>query len=328
VKRAAPIAFVFGAAALAALVGYAGIDDIARALANLGVGGLVIVALIHLPVIALLGTAWWFLGRDMAHASAWKFMWARFVRESAAEVLPFSQLGGFVIGARALNLSGVRALPVSVSMLLDLVLELAAKLPYVLAGLLLLLFVKPDGDLSRGAMAGVAFTIVLLAFLVFFRARIRDGLERAAAGLARRWPALGLGGEADIRPMFEALVARDGRLLQAFITHVVCWSLGAFETWVMLRLIGVAVTPAEALMIDSLVSGLRTFGFVVPAALGVQEGAYVLVCALFGIAPAEAVALSLVRRARELGIGIPGLAAWQGMEGRRAFAKIEQQRSL
>jgi hypothetical protein len=83
-----------------------------------------------------------------------------------------------------------------------------------------------------------------------------------------------------------------------------------------LRLMGVAVTGTEALSIDSLATALRTFGFLVPAALGVQEAGYVLVCALFGIGPAEAVAFSLTRRARDLTLGLPGLMAWQFLETR------------
>ena len=46
-------------------------------------------------------------------------------------------------------------------------------------------------------------------------------------------------------------------------------------------------------------------------ALGVQEGGYVLVCGLFGIPPEGALALSLVRRLRDLLLGLPGLAAWR-----------------
>jgi uncharacterized membrane protein YbhN (UPF0104 family) len=83
---------------------------------------------------------------------------------------------------------------------------------------------------------------------------------------------------------------------------------------VTLCLMGVSVTLLEALAIDSLVMSLRTFGFWVPAALGVQEAAYVLVSGLFGLGPQVAIAFSLVRRARDLLIGVIGLAVWQGME--------------
>jgi len=54
---------------------------------------------------------------------------------------------------------------------------------------------------------------------------------------------------------------------------------------------------------------------VVPASLGVQEGGYVLVGALFGLSPEAALALSLLKRARDFVLGIPALMVWQVVEG-------------
>ena len=62
---------------------------------------------------------------------------------------------------------------------------------------------------------------------------------------------------------------------------------------------------------------IRSAAFAVPGGLGVQEGGYVLVGSLLGIPGDNAFALSLITRLRELGLGIPGLIAWQVIEGRR-----------
>jgi hypothetical protein len=59
----------------------------------------------------------------------------------------------------------------------------------------------------------------------------------------------------------------------------------------------------------------------VPNALGVQEGGLVLLGGMFGIGPDAALALSLVKRGRDLVIGVPALLAWQLVEGRRAWRK-------
>ena len=58
----------------------------------------------------------------------------------------------------------------------------------------------------------------------------------------------------------------------------------------------------------------------VPSAIGVQEGGLVLLCGLFGVGPDAALALSLVKRARDVAIGVPALLAWQAAEARRAMA--------
>ena len=63
----------------------------------------------------------------------------------------------------------------------------------------------------------------------------------------------------------------------------------------------------------------RSIGFAVPGALGVQEGAYLLAGPLMGLHGDTAVALSLLKRARDICIGIPTLIVWQIIEGRRVL---------
>jgi len=77
---------------------------------------------------------------------------------------------------------------------------------------------------------------------------------------------------------------------------------------------GHPVGIAEALVIESLLHAVRGAAFMVPSALGAQEGALVLLCAAFGIPPEQAMALSLAKRAADLALGVPGLVAWQRLE--------------
>jgi putative membrane protein len=313
-KWGSVIAFVVGIGVLAALTVYAGAGGILRAFAALGISGLAIIVIIHLPVEALMGWAWWIIGEDLAQAAPRKFIWARFVRDAAAEALPLSQLGGFVFGVRALQLGRVSAIGGVLSMSVDLVMELWAKLPYFVAGLLTLLALSRGLHLWGSLSFVFGISAVLFAIPYVFRRRLRRWLERSALALARRWPHLGSPDEGTI--FFDRLFAAPRRLVAGFALHLVCWFLGAAEAWVVFYLMGPRVTPLEALAIDSLAMGLRTFAFLVPAAAGIQEGGYVLVCALFGIAPASAIALSLARRARDIALGLPVLGAWQVIESR------------
>jgi hypothetical protein len=41
---------------------------------------------------------------------------------------------------------------------------------------------------------------------------------------------------------------------------------------------------------------------------------------LFGLPAEMGLAVSLLKRGREIAIGVPALLMWQGLEGRRAFA--------
>jgi uncharacterized membrane protein YbhN (UPF0104 family) len=111
------------------------------------------------------------------------------------------------------------------------------------------------------------------------------------------------------------LQTRRGALLRAGACHLLAWLLGAAETWLVLAAIGHPAGLGPALVLESLGMAARSAGFVVPGALGVQEGGFLLVGGLVGVPAEAAIALCVVKRARELLAGLPGLLAWQWAEG-------------
>ncbi len=76
-----------------------------------------------------------------------------------------------------------------------------------------------------------------------------------------------------------------------------------------------------AVALESLLFASRSLAFFMPNALGVQEGAYALLAPLVGLTPADALALSLIKRARDLVIGAPALLIWQRAEAARVWRK-------
>jgi hypothetical protein len=66
---------------------------------------------------------------------------------------------------------------------------------------------------------------------------------------------------------------------------------------------------------------VRSVAVFVPTAFGVQEAAYALLAPLFGVAAEFGLAVSLLKRARDIALGVPILLIWHAAEGRRAIAK-------
>jgi putative membrane protein len=311
VQRRTAIALIIGLAAAVAAVVYAGAGAVAQALENLRVSGLLVLVLLHLPIVVLMGFAWWLAAGSVPPASQSRFVWARFVRDAAGELLPFLQLGGIIFGLRALGRG--RAIAVgAVSASIDGVLELIAKLPYAFAALLTLLALAPQPRLARLLSLALAATGVLVGILLLARHSLSAWLQALARSISARWPAvlaLGDGSDGyDFQACFQRIMSQRARLWAALALHLCCWCLGTAEVWVTFRLLGVDLTLWEALAIDGTVVALRTFGWVVPAAAGVQEASYMLAAAVFGISPAAAIAASLARRARDLVLGVGTLA--------------------
>jgi putative membrane protein len=313
-RRIATVLLALGFGLIVVLLARAETGDILVAFASLGLGGFAAMLVLHAGLIGLMGVAWC----TLADTPCGPFVSARLLRDAAAEVLPLSQIGGFVLGARALVLSGIPAGVAAATTVVDVTAELAAQLVYTVLGVALLAWLRPGSPLTAPALAALGAMAVLAGLFV---AAQRGGavwidrlLERAARVMmgARESGGTGLGAS------LHHLHAHPARLAAGFGLHLTCWLLVGGETWIILHLMAVPVSLAAALVIDSLVSGLRSVAFMVPQALGVQEGGYIMLGALFGLAPETALALSLARRARDVAIGVPVLLTWQVVEARRS----------
>jgi putative membrane protein len=104
------------------------------------------------------------------------------------------------------------------------------------------------------------------------------------------------------------------RIVLSSFWHSVSLLVGTAEVWFIMHLLGHPVDIWTALLLESLGQAVRSAAFAIPAGLGVQEGGFLLLGTALGFSPDIALALSLAKRARELVMGLPGLAAWQ-LEG-------------
>jgi putative membrane protein len=313
------LAFAAGVGATIWLVLHFGWRPIGQALADVGVGGLVVLALAHGPTLVVLGFAWWLLARDATRASPWTFVWGRLLRDAGGELLPFSQVGGFALGCRAATLGGAPGVVAAVSGLVDVFVEQAAKIPYSLASLLLLLWLAPASRVVWPAAAVVGLSAGAIGAVVWKRRWAKARIQAAAVALARRWPGTDASDGADVEQAVAAAFPPLRRIGPSALLHLIGWGIGAGEAWLALRLLGAEVDFAQAMVIDGLFTAVRVFAFTVPAAVGVQEAVYVVLAGLFAIPAPVAVAFSLVRRGRDVLIGAPALVAWQIREraGRR-----------
>jgi putative membrane protein len=314
------IAVLLGLAAATAVIGYIGFGAVLKALALLGWRGLIVLVLYSALPFALLGTAWWVLSG--LTPSFWRgFLAARVVRDSASELLPFSQLGGFLIGVRALALSGVGGALALAATVADVTTELIAQLGFTALGLTALAIRLGGGGgqgaLLKAGLIGLALSGAMAASFIIFQRRGMGVLE----ALARRFLPAAAAGASDLAAALKALYARPARLALAVGLHLAAWAASAAGAWIALRVAGVEAGLGGILALESLVFAVRSAAFVAPMGVGVQEATYYIIGPLFGLPPELALALSLLKRARDLAIGLPALLIWQGVEGRRLVTR-------
>jgi glycosyltransferase 2 family protein len=297
-----------------AIVAYFGFGEVLSALEAIGWGGFAIILVYQLVLYLLLGACWWVIApppRDRFRA----YVWGRLVRDSGSEVLPLSQVGGFVMGARAATLLGPSTAISTATSIVDITIEVLAQLGYTVVGVALLARVHPQATLIYPVAIGIALGIVVILGFILLQRRGAALVEKMSQQLATRWfPNSAL----SAKPLIEAIdrvYAHRGSLAIGFFLHLAGWVANAIEAWLALKLMGIDLGLTAVITIESLLYAIRSAAFAVPNAVGVQEGAYVMLGALFGLSPDMALALSLLKRGRDITIGVPVLLCWQALEG-------------
>src|SRR5271166_1365822 len=138
------ITAILGLGVIAALVIHFGAGPVTYSLLAVGGAGFAVICSLHLLLIAARGIAWWAL---LPRTNPWSEIWARLVRDSASEVLPLSQLGGYVLGARALAVAGVGGAAAAASTIADVTLEVFAQIGYLAIAVLWLLHREPQSEI-------------------------------------------------------------------------------------------------------------------------------------------------------------------------------------
>jgi putative membrane protein len=305
-----------GVALAVYLVFFIGVGAVISAAVAVGWGGFAILCAYGLALFFVLGLAWYLLLPDLKAEKLWVFVRARMVRDAATEVLPFAQLGGIVFGARAAILQGIAPALAFASTIVDVTTELLAQLAFVALGLVILSVHAPHSALITALAVGLG--VAAIGCGLFFALQ-RYGLWMTGKLAARLLRGAGAA-TAAVAANFDAIYRAPSRVVLSSAVHLAGWIASAIGTWIAFRLIGTRVELTSVVAIESLVCAARSAAVFVPNALGVQEAAYAVLAPLFGVGAEFGLAVSLLKRARDIALGVPILLVWQAAEGQRALA--------
>lgn len=316
-KRFAVIAGILGITLFGVLMAVFGIGDVALAVASAGWAAAIVVLLRAIALVGA-GIAWHWLYPAAERLAAGVAILLRFIREGVNQLLPVGAVGGDLVGARLATFWRADAAVAGAVTIADVAIQAATQFLFALAGIAILVWLSGVSELVEYALGGLALGAVLLAAFFVVQAKIGS---RLISGLLRRLGKEGFGQDLVDR-LWRALggvYAGPGRVVACGSMHLAMWFLGALEVYVVLHAMGYPIGYAEAVVIESLGQAVRGAAFAVPGGIGVQEGGFIALCALFAVPAGPALALSLVKRLADLVLGLPALVAWQALEARRAF---------
>ena len=309
-----------GAALFTALLIRQGIPQVWNAFST-GEWAILGIVVYHFVPLFLDALSWWVLVPRADRIPLAQFLWMRWIGESVSTLVPSAAVGGDIVRARLATINGVPA-PIAVgSVLIDITIGIFIQAGFTIVGLLLLVQASGQTDFVRPTLIGTLVAVVaFVAFLFVQRIGMFGFLGRIVSRLAGEsdWKSLVEGGTT-LDQTIRSLYSRRRGIFACAAWTVTSLVVGSGEIWLALWVLDLPASFINALILQSMVFTIRSVAFPIPAGLGVQEGGYLLVGNLLGIPGDGALALSLVARAREIGLGIPALVTWQILEARRAW---------
>lgn len=298
---------VVGAALLGFVAVQTDLEQVWAMVSQVGFWGFLAILLLYLAAFAIDAVTFHMALIEIPLTWNWfrRIFNIRLVGELFNAVIPAGGMGGepvkafilkrrFDIGLKASTASLVLGKTVN---MIALVLFLGAGFAFMLQSDKMPIFYKTIGGLGLAV-----FALSILAFFLIQRGRWTSRLSKRLSKLP--------GGQRiahrlehihEFDNMLVRFYAQHGvRFLMAVLLAFVNWLLGIAEVWAISWLLGHPVSLVDAWIIEAAIQLVRTAAFIMPAALGVQEGTFLLFYAAITGSAELGLAVALVRRGREL----------------------------
>lgn len=316
--RAAAFFAILGLAAAVGLIVWHGADDVLRAFAAAG-WGIVWANLFHLVPMVLASYAWILLWPGKRRPSLTFMSFVMWVRAAVNNLLPVARIGGEVVAARLLIRHGWRRAPSIASVVVETTISVVTVFILIVSGIMLLTLHDPNTDTLTRLIVGALVSLPIIIVLALLQ---RVGIFGLLARVARRmvgdrWQGM-VGDTARLDRAVLQMYRRPRPLLASAFWMLISWYLAAVELWLALYFLGHPLSLLDCIILEAMIQLVSSAAFVVPGALGAQEGAFLFFGGLLGLPAEQALALALIRRCRDVILYVPALIVWLTLEGKQA----------
>lgn len=295
-----------------------GLGQLAPLLSQARLDFLLLAFLLYLGAVTVSSAKWWVLLRAQGMAVPWRALVVyTFLGAFFNNVLP-ANVGGDVMRGYGLAQHTRRTADAAVSVMMDRLVGLLAFLfAAVFAGTVIVLTAGDDPVFSANALANVR-ALTLMAWVstggltlgvgVLLSRRVKWRMER---GMAR------LPGARALVPSFHRVATAINAYRHAYkailVGMAISWAvllLTTVENWLLVQALQPGALPFLYLL---LFNPLIAFALLIPLSvggLGIGQSAYVFFFGLVGIAPALALAVSLLHQVIVYAASVPGAFLW------------------
>jgi len=270
-----------------------GFNDVLVVISNAGPAA--VLTLFFYPFMCLWDVAAWrilFPIENERRVHFFELFWIRLAGEALNNVTPILDVGGEPLKAHlVVKRFRVTFVSASASVVVARTSIMISEAIFLLFGTVFSFHILKIPAPQRLALSG-ALLFICLVFTGFLVLQRRGAFRR-------------------FNPEIGNFYAQHGnRFWSAVFFNGMGWLSGSVETWFFCRLLGLDIPLFDCIVLESFLQLVRTGSFFIPMSLGVQEGGLAFFVSAMGFSPVSGLALSLLKRARQiLWIGI-GFLVW------------------
>ena len=239
--------------------------------------------------------------------------------DSVNLLLPVATIGGDLVKVRQLVRYSVPSVDAVTSIVLDKTVHLISVLLWALVGLVALVSIDVPSKSIMTVLIGLSvFAVGLAAIVVIQWAGAIGWSANFAAKISQKyWIQNFVDSAANVDAQLSDAYRRPNAMFKGTALKLCARMVMAGEVWLAAYLMGYPIGVLESIVLKSLSVAIRNAAFVVPGALGIQEGSFIVLGAIIGLPSDLMLSVSLATRLRELVASVPGILVWQYAEGRK-----------
>lgn len=251
--------------------------------------------------------------------SLFRLYWVRLIGESMNTITPAAYLGGEPVKVLLMERHGVKMVEGASSVVVAKTVMTIAEAIFIMIGIGIAIHqIGMGSPLVQGVMWAMAAFIPICVMLLVLQ---RMGMFGALVRIMRY-----LGVRRDLLAKFETRLLRIDESLSRYyreeprglalgiLFHLIGWTIGVGEAYLLLWLLGVPVNWGMAFVVESLGAMIRGAIFFIPGGVGATEGGNVLIFAAYGLPGTTALSFSILRRFREVFFIAIGLSLFSRYE--------------
>ncbi len=313
-----------GFALLAYILMHTDLHEVWSRVGQMGPGGVIFVLLLYALTFLTDVIGWQLTFRSLPLERRWcgRLYLVRMLGEAFNNVTPLGSMGGEPVKVAVLKRHyRIPMREAGASLVLAKTTNMLGLMMFLLVGFVLLLLSRKLAPgyqlLAAAGLAGLLLATLAMFLVQRFRLSSRAGGWLLRGRVSERLHhLLRVIEDIDAR-LLEFYTRNQGRFLISTALALSNWLLGVVEVYVVMRLFGYPVTVTDAWIIEAMVQMIRAAAFFIPAGIGAQEGGFLLFSGALTGNPALGIAVSVVRRSRELLWILLGLLIFWGYQRRR-----------